>query len=79
MAKRNSKKKTQGKTGVPHATEASKTAQYANPRHAGPTKAEQRLAARKADYIKGSQAQKQDKQGSRFDAGGFHCPGSFRK
>lgn len=88
MAKRNSSKKTAGNTyysdgrrkgvKINHATEASKTAQHANPRHSKPNKQEKRLQARIADFTKGSQAQKQDKQGSRWDAGGYHVPGSLQ-
>ena len=77
MAKRNSRKKTVNKMGVPHATEASKTAQFANPRNSPPTKRERKLSARIKDFLTGSQAAKQDKQGTRWSAGGYHKPGSL--
>jgi hypothetical protein len=48
-----------------------KVAQYANPRHAGPTKEEAKLNSRRADYNTVLQ---------RKDGGtGFHRPGSVKK
>lgn len=55
-----------------------KVAGNANPRHKGETKRERRLRARTEDFMKGSQGQNKDRQGTRWDAGGYHKPGSLQ-
>jgi len=60
------------------ATEKSKTAQYANPRHAKPTKAEKRLLGRIKDYNIGPTTNTEAKVESRWKTGGFHKPGSLQ-
>ena len=42
-------------------------------------KALKRLETRRRDFDRGSQAQSQDSQGSRWAAGGYHRPGSNNK
>lgn len=56
-----------------------KVAQYANPRQAAPTKRERKLKGRVDDFKRGPTADNRDRQGRRWDAGGYHCPGSLSK
>lgn len=38
-----------------------------------------RLMGRQLDYVRGSQAASHDRQGSRWQSGGYHKPGSNNK
>lgn len=60
---------TNKKQPTPELNKANKVAQFANPRHRGPTKEESRLKARQKDWEKGRN----------IPEGAFHKPGSLKK
>jgi len=58
------------------AKEGAPVGRYANPRHAGPTKMEKRLAVRIKDFE--GLSSKEAGVSKRRASGGFHCPGSLQ-